>query len=210
MGAGSTWRKGYPFLICVKVLLERAEVMGQRPESCRAPGVLGHRWKVEGRESCECSHLGHLLCPQPPPHPRCLCGSSAAPPCSCCGSPGPGWPSTRVASSCFTAQQARPPSPVPSCCPGPSPPTTSAGLVRQAQLGLGSWAGAQRSPLFPHLDRATRRGLGQWLSHPAFSPDPTAVYEVKLLAYNQHGDGNATVRFVSLRGASERTGEGCG
>ncbi|KAF5925348.1 hypothetical protein HPG69_001792 [Diceros bicornis minor] len=35
--------------------------------------------------------------------------------------------------------------------------------------------------------------------------DPTAVYEVKLLAYNQHGDGNATARFVSLRGASERT-----
>lgn len=38
--------------------------------------------------------------------------------------------------------------------------------------------------------------------------DPSTVYEVKLLAYNQHGDGNATVRFVSLRGASERTGEG--
>ncbi|XP_028608239.1 immunoglobulin superfamily DCC subclass member 3 isoform X2 [Grammomys surdaster] len=36
--------------------------------------------------------------------------------------------------------------------------------------------------------------------------DPSTVYEVKLLAYNQHGDGNATVRFVSLRGASERTG----
>ncbi|XP_043776882.1 immunoglobulin superfamily DCC subclass member 3 isoform X3 [Cervus elaphus] len=35
--------------------------------------------------------------------------------------------------------------------------------------------------------------------------DPTAVYEVKLLAYNQHGDGNATVRFMSLRGAAERT-----
>ncbi|XP_036592918.1 immunoglobulin superfamily DCC subclass member 3 [Trichosurus vulpecula] len=35
--------------------------------------------------------------------------------------------------------------------------------------------------------------------------DPTEVYEVKLLAYNQHGDGNATVRFVSLRGTSERT-----
>ncbi|XP_044516052.1 immunoglobulin superfamily DCC subclass member 3 [Gracilinanus agilis] len=35
--------------------------------------------------------------------------------------------------------------------------------------------------------------------------DPTEVYEVKLQAYNQHGDGNATVRFVSLRGASERT-----
>ncbi|XP_033611948.1 immunoglobulin superfamily DCC subclass member 3 [Fukomys damarensis] len=35
--------------------------------------------------------------------------------------------------------------------------------------------------------------------------DPRAAYEVKLLAYNQHGDGNATVRFVSLRGASDRT-----
>uniref|UniRef100_A0A452QLD3 Immunoglobulin superfamily DCC subclass member 3 n=1 Tax=Ursus americanus TaxID=9643 RepID=A0A452QLD3_URSAM len=35
--------------------------------------------------------------------------------------------------------------------------------------------------------------------------EPAAVYEVKLLAYNQHGEGNATVRFVSLRGASERT-----
>ncbi|XP_012865367.1 PREDICTED: immunoglobulin superfamily DCC subclass member 3 [Dipodomys ordii] len=35
--------------------------------------------------------------------------------------------------------------------------------------------------------------------------DPSMVYEVKLLAYNQHGEGNATVRFVSLRGASERT-----
>ncbi|XP_013374500.1 PREDICTED: immunoglobulin superfamily DCC subclass member 3, partial [Chinchilla lanigera] len=35
--------------------------------------------------------------------------------------------------------------------------------------------------------------------------DPSAVYEVKLLAYNQHGDGNATVRFVSLRGASDKT-----
>ncbi|KAF6130471.1 immunoglobulin superfamily DCC subclass member 3 [Phyllostomus discolor] len=35
--------------------------------------------------------------------------------------------------------------------------------------------------------------------------DPSVVYEVKLLAYNQHGDGNATVRFVSLRGVSERT-----
>ncbi|CAH6872483.1 Igdcc3 [Phodopus roborovskii] len=35
--------------------------------------------------------------------------------------------------------------------------------------------------------------------------DSSTVYEVKLLAYNQHGDGNATVRFVSLKGASERT-----
>uniref|UniRef100_A0A3Q3E8A6 Immunoglobulin superfamily DCC subclass member 3 n=1 Tax=Labrus bergylta TaxID=56723 RepID=A0A3Q3E8A6_9LABR len=29
--------------------------------------------------------------------------------------------------------------------------------------------------------------------------DPSLVYEIKLIAYNQHGDGNATVRFVSLR-----------
>ena len=53
-------------------------------------------------------------------------------------------------------------------------------------------------------------GRGRSLSILAFPPDPTAVYEVKLPAYNQHGDGNATVRFVSLRGASERTGEGWG
>lgn len=33
------------------------------------------------------------------------------------------------------------------------------------------------------------------------------VYEVKLLAYNQHGDGNSTVRFVSLRETVERTGK---
>ncbi|XP_019359520.1 PREDICTED: immunoglobulin superfamily DCC subclass member 3 [Gavialis gangeticus] len=35
--------------------------------------------------------------------------------------------------------------------------------------------------------------------------DPLVVYEVKLLAYNQHGDGNSTVRFVSLRETVERT-----
>ncbi|XP_053320100.1 immunoglobulin superfamily DCC subclass member 3 isoform X2 [Spea bombifrons] len=34
--------------------------------------------------------------------------------------------------------------------------------------------------------------------------DPMVVYEVKLLAYNQHGDGNSTVRFVSLKEASAR------
>ncbi|XP_069481211.1 immunoglobulin superfamily DCC subclass member 3 [Ambystoma mexicanum] len=34
--------------------------------------------------------------------------------------------------------------------------------------------------------------------------DSSVVYEVKLLAYNQHGDGNATVRFVSLKEATER------
>lgn len=36
--------------------------------------------------------------------------------------------------------------------------------------------------------------------------DASMVYEVKLLAYNQHGDGNSTVRFVSLRETAERTG----
>ncbi|XP_044032964.1 immunoglobulin superfamily DCC subclass member 3 isoform X2 [Siniperca chuatsi] len=35
--------------------------------------------------------------------------------------------------------------------------------------------------------------------------DPAVVYEIKLLAYNQHGDGNATVRFVSLREAVEKS-----
>uniref|UniRef100_A0A3Q1HTV3 Immunoglobulin superfamily DCC subclass member 3 n=1 Tax=Anabas testudineus TaxID=64144 RepID=A0A3Q1HTV3_ANATE len=35
--------------------------------------------------------------------------------------------------------------------------------------------------------------------------DPALVYEIKLLAYNQHGDGNATMRFVSLREALEKS-----
>ncbi|XP_020794639.1 immunoglobulin superfamily DCC subclass member 3 [Boleophthalmus pectinirostris] len=35
--------------------------------------------------------------------------------------------------------------------------------------------------------------------------DSSLVYEIKLLAYNQHGDGNATVRFVSLREALEKS-----
>uniref|UniRef100_A0A3Q2D6H9 Immunoglobulin superfamily, DCC subclass, member 3 n=1 Tax=Cyprinodon variegatus TaxID=28743 RepID=A0A3Q2D6H9_CYPVA len=34
------------------------------------------------------------------------------------------------------------------------------------------------------------------------------VYEIKLLAYNQHGDGNATTRFVSLREALEKSLDG--
>lgn len=50
---------------------------------------------------------------------------------------------------------------------------------------------------------------GAWasLSNLPLPPDPTAVYEVKLLAYNQHGTAMLAVRFVSLRGAAERTGE---
>ncbi|XP_010773099.1 immunoglobulin superfamily DCC subclass member 3 [Notothenia coriiceps] len=35
--------------------------------------------------------------------------------------------------------------------------------------------------------------------------DPSLVYEIKLFAYNQHGDGNATIRFVSLREALEKS-----
>lgn len=38
-------------------------------------------------------------------------------------------------------------------------------------------------------------------------PDPSLVYEIKLLAYNQHGDGNATERFVSLREAVAKSGD---
>ncbi|MGH0140884.1 UNVERIFIED_CONTAM: hypothetical protein FKN15_049138 [Acipenser sinensis] len=59
------------------------------------------------------------------------------------------------------------------------------------------------------------------LSHPSTSPssvstgalaplnitqlDPSVVYEVKLLAFNQHGEGNSSVRFVSLRDTVERS-----
>ncbi|XP_068173580.1 immunoglobulin superfamily DCC subclass member 3 [Antennarius striatus] len=35
--------------------------------------------------------------------------------------------------------------------------------------------------------------------------DPTLVYEIKLLAFNQQGDGNSTVRFVSLQEAVEKS-----
>nr|XP_057933231.1 immunoglobulin superfamily DCC subclass member 3 isoform X1 [Doryrhamphus excisus] len=35
--------------------------------------------------------------------------------------------------------------------------------------------------------------------------DPSLVYEINLLAYNQHGDGNATTRFVSLRDVLEKS-----
>ncbi|XP_077421060.1 immunoglobulin superfamily DCC subclass member 3 [Vanacampus margaritifer] len=35
--------------------------------------------------------------------------------------------------------------------------------------------------------------------------DSSLVYEINLLAYNQHGDGNATMRFVSLREALEKS-----
>ncbi|KAL1007176.1 hypothetical protein UPYG_G00083040 [Umbra pygmaea] len=34
--------------------------------------------------------------------------------------------------------------------------------------------------------------------------DSTLVYEIKVLAFNQHGDGNATMRFVSLKEAVEK------
>ncbi|XP_026793262.3 immunoglobulin superfamily DCC subclass member 3 [Pangasianodon hypophthalmus] len=35
--------------------------------------------------------------------------------------------------------------------------------------------------------------------------DPAAVYEIKVLAFNQYGDGNATLRFVSLKEAVEKS-----
>ncbi|KAL6461663.1 hypothetical protein MHYP_G00298080 [Metynnis hypsauchen] len=35
--------------------------------------------------------------------------------------------------------------------------------------------------------------------------DPAVVYEIKILAFNQHGDGNATLRFVSLKEPVEKS-----
>ncbi|KAF4090905.1 hypothetical protein AMELA_G00031000 [Ameiurus melas] len=35
--------------------------------------------------------------------------------------------------------------------------------------------------------------------------DPAAVYEIKVLAFNQYGDGNATLRFVSLKETVEKS-----
>ncbi|XP_016093022.1 immunoglobulin superfamily DCC subclass member 3-like [Sinocyclocheilus grahami] len=35
--------------------------------------------------------------------------------------------------------------------------------------------------------------------------DPSFVYEIKILAFNQHGEGNATLRFVSLKETVEKS-----
>ncbi len=43
----------------------------------------------------------------------------------------------------------------------------------------------------------------------SFSTDPSFVYEIKILAFNQHGEGNATLRFVSLKEAVEKSGAWC-
>ncbi|XP_035986670.1 immunoglobulin superfamily DCC subclass member 3 [Fundulus heteroclitus] len=50
---------------------------------------------------------------------------------------------------------------------------------------------------FPFPRNVTQHNLTQL--------DSSMVYEIKLLAYNQHGDGNATTRFVSLREALEKS-----
>ncbi|XP_053722747.1 immunoglobulin superfamily DCC subclass member 3 isoform X2 [Synchiropus splendidus] len=41
--------------------------------------------------------------------------------------------------------------------------------------------------------------------HTIYDLDSSLVYEIKLLIFNQHGDGNATVRFVSLREMLEKS-----
>ncbi|XP_053451386.1 immunoglobulin superfamily DCC subclass member 3 isoform X7 [Nycticebus coucang] len=71
-------------------------------------------------------------------------------------------------------------------------------------LGTRRWCARVTSLSLPGQSCAPV-GAGAVTQPPCLPLDPTAVYEVKLLAYNQHGEGNATVRFVSLRGASERT-----
>lgn len=170
MGPRSTWRKVCPFLIHVKVLFEQARVRGQRAVRLLRVWVTERRWKKP-------SHLG-LLCPQPLPHPCCQFGCWAAPPCSCYGSPGPGWPSMRAASSCFTAQQVRLPSPAPSCSLELSLPIASASSVRQTQpllgeLDRGVVPEARRwSPLFLCWDRATQWGLSGHLAALPFPQTP--------------------------------------
>lgn len=75
-------------------------------------------------------------------------------------------------------------------------------------MGLGKvWYWVPGAVSHPLQDKVAWQGRGHY-SVALLPADPSTVYEVKLLAYNQHGDGNATVRFVSLKGASERTGEG--
>ncbi|MGH0169589.1 UNVERIFIED_CONTAM: hypothetical protein FKN15_057152 [Acipenser sinensis] len=54
-------------------------------------------------------------------------------------------------------------------------------------------------------NNSSREALGSLAPLNITQLDPSVVYEVKLLAFNQHGEGNSSVRFVSLRDTVERS-----
>ncbi|XP_077173991.1 immunoglobulin superfamily DCC subclass member 3 [Paroedura picta] len=86
--------------------------------------------------------------------------------------------------------------------------STAAQATWEASAKMGQHEGFRLYFRRVHLPEFTGPILlpGNAVSYNITHLDPSVVYEVKLLAFNQHGDGNATVRFVSLRESVERTG----
>ncbi|XP_067412192.1 immunoglobulin superfamily DCC subclass member 3 [Emydura macquarii macquarii] len=85
--------------------------------------------------------------------------------------------------------------------------STSIQAVWEPSIKLGQHEGFKLYYRKVHMSHFTGPTLlpGNVTSYNITHLDPLVVYEVKLLAYNQHGDGNSTVRFVSLRETVERT-----
>lgn len=204
--------------------MQRRCLSKQRPWVESATGLsgqwgVGRRWLVGGKH-----FSGHhvltsqpLLHPQPPPHRRCQCGVLGSSTLQLLWEP---WP--RLAQHEGGFQVALPPHEQGLLhWPHPAPGAVSSYNLSQpgeadAARGwgagqgcgcLGPAGGSQGLPVHSWRHHCLV-GPGRFPQHLPLPLDPiTAVYEVKLLAYNQHGDGNATVRSqVSLRGAAERTG----
>lgn len=76
--------------------------------------------------------------------------------------------------------------------------TSTWAVLSQPVRCLGAARDITKGTLLNATDSPSRSGV------PA---DPSLVYEVKLLAYNQHGESNSTLRFVSLREAVEKSGD---
>lgn len=150
----------------------------------------------------DCSHLG-LLAPVPPPLSVRLLGSSSL------QLLWKAWPRLAQHNGGFKLFY-RPASAASFTGPILLPGTVSSYNLSQLGETCGAWGCVRcgtghQGGILPGQRCLAKKGR---LLSSLLPADPSTVYEVKLLAYNQHGDGNATVRFVSLKGASERTGEG--
>lgn len=131
--------------------------------------------------------------------------------CKQCGKLLLKWVNTK-ASDYITEEPTRHCSPVPSSSLATSPSITSLSWVRHDVFNLFNLRCYVLKK--PDLIQFPVFGLSLCFIHYLnisfclfFCSDSSLVYELKLLAYNQHGDGNATMRFVSLREAVEKSGD---
>uniref|UniRef100_A0A3Q1C2M8 Immunoglobulin superfamily, DCC subclass, member 3 n=1 Tax=Amphiprion ocellaris TaxID=80972 RepID=A0A3Q1C2M8_AMPOC len=97
----------------------------------------------------------------------------------------------------------------------PAPPSLYTKVVNSSVV-LASWEPSSKMGQHQGFRLYYRRAHSPMFTGPITFPrnvtqynitqlDSSLVYEIKLLAYNQHGDGNATMRFVSLREAVEKS-----